>query len=131
MPPLVTPTSQIVGVQAVLNVLFGKYKLVTNETKGLVYGLYGKTPSRRTRRCAKNASRLQVWLSDPFDGRPADILEPELDQAKERVKDIPGADKWDVMTSAIYDITGTQLVKIKRGLEPMPDSMKGKTLEDV
>ena len=43
-PPLVTPTSQIVGVQAVLNVLFGRYKMVTNEVKDLVYGLYGKTP---------------------------------------------------------------------------------------
>jgi pyruvate/oxaloacetate carboxyltransferase len=44
-PPLVTPTSQIVGVQAVLNVLFGRYKMVTNEVKDLVYGLYGKTPT--------------------------------------------------------------------------------------
>ena len=44
-PPLVTPTSQIVGVQAVLNVLFGKYKMVTNETRGVLYGLYGKTPT--------------------------------------------------------------------------------------
>jgi pyruvate/oxaloacetate carboxyltransferase len=44
MPPLVTPTSQIVGVQAVLNVLFGKYKMVTNEVKDLAFGLYGKTP---------------------------------------------------------------------------------------
>jgi len=44
MPPLVTPTSQIVGVQSVLNVLFGRYKMVTNEVKDLAYGLYGKTP---------------------------------------------------------------------------------------
>ena len=58
-------------------------------------------------------------------------LEPELDKARERVKDIPGADKFDVMTSAIYDITGTQFVRIKHGLEPMPAAMKGKTLDDV
>jgi len=45
MPPLVTPTSQIVGVQSVLNVLFGRYKMVTNEVKDLVFGLYGKTPT--------------------------------------------------------------------------------------
>ena len=44
-PPLVTPTSQIVGVQAVMNVLFGKYKMITNQVKDLVYGLYGKTPT--------------------------------------------------------------------------------------
>jgi pyruvate carboxylase subunit B len=131
MPPLVTPTSQIVGVQAVLNVLFGKYKMVTNETKGLVYGLYGKTPIPPDPEVRKKCLKTYKYGSDPFDGRPADILDPEMDQAKERVKDIPGADKWDVMTSAIYDITGTQLVKIKRGLEPMPDAMKPKTLEEV
>ena len=131
MPPLVTPTSQIVGVQAVLNVLFGKYKMVTNETKGLVYGLYGKTPIPPDPEVRKKCLKSYKYGSDEFHGRPADILEPELDQAKERVKDIPGADKWDVMTSAIYDITGTQLVKIKRGMEPMPDSMKPKTLEQV
>ena len=44
-PPLVTPTSQIVGIQAVMNVLFGRYKNVTAETQGLAYGLYGKTPA--------------------------------------------------------------------------------------
>ena len=44
-PPLVTPTSQIVGIQAVMNVLFGRYNKVTAETQGLAYGLYGKTPA--------------------------------------------------------------------------------------
>ncbi len=130
-PPLVTPTSQIVGVQAVLNVLFGKYKLVTNEVKGLAYGLYGKTPTPVDPEVRKKVLKGYARGQEPFEGRPADILEPELDQAKERVKDIPGADKFDVMTAAIYDITGTQFVKIKHGLEPMPESMKPKTLEDV
>ncbi len=130
-PPLVTPTSQIVGVQAVLNVLFGKYKIVTNQVKDLLYGLYGKTPTEPDpevrRKCLKNYPRG----STPYTGRPADILEPELDKARERVKDIPGADEFDVMTAAIYDITGTQFVRIKHGLEPMPEHMKPKTLEDV
>ncbi len=44
-PPLVTPTSQIVGTQAVLNVLFGRYKMISNEIKDYVYGLYGKPPA--------------------------------------------------------------------------------------
>ncbi len=131
MPPLVTPTSQIVGVQAVLNVLFGRYKLVTNETKGLVWGLYGKTPIEPDPEVRKKVLKGYPRGSEPFHGRPADILEPELDQARERVKDIPGADKFDVMTSALYDITGTQFVRIKHGLEPMPPEMKPKTLEDV
>lgn len=124
MPPLVTPTSQIVGVQAVLNVLFGRYKMVTNETKALLYGLYGKTPLEPDQsvrqKCLKNYSRG----SEPFTGRPADILEPEMDQARARVKDIPGADEFDVLTSAIYDTTGTQYVRIKHGLDPMPEAMK-------
>ena len=125
-PPLVTPTSQIVGVQAVLNVLFGKYKLVTNEVKGLAYGLYGKTPTPVDPAMRKNILKGYSRGDEPFDGRPADVLEPELDAAKARVKDIPGADKFDVMTAAIYDITGTQFVKIKHGVEPMPEAMKPK-----
>jgi pyruvate/oxaloacetate carboxyltransferase len=130
-PPLVTPTSQIVGVQAVLNVLFGKYKMVTNQSKDLIYGLYGKTPTEPYAEVRKKALKGYARGTEPFHGRPADILEPEMDHAKERVKDIPGADKFDVMTSAIYDITGTQFVRIKKGLEPMPEAMKAKTLEDV
>ena len=130
-PPLVTPTSQIVGVQSVINVLAGKYKLVTNEVKGLAFGLYGKTPTKIDPALRKKLLKGFKYGDDDFEGRPADILEPEMDQAKERVKDIPGADKFDVMTSAIYDITGTQFVKIKRGQEEMPAAMKGKTLEDV
>ncbi|MFH2128711.1 MAG: pyruvate carboxylase subunit B [Pseudomonadota bacterium] len=130
-PPLVTPISQIVGVQAVLNVLFGKYKLVTNEVKGLAYGLYGKTPTKVYPEVEKKVLKGYARGQEPITCRPADILEPELDHAKSRVKDIPGADKFDVMTAAIYDITGTQFVKIKRGVEPMPATMKGKTLEDV
>jgi pyruvate/oxaloacetate carboxyltransferase len=130
-PPLVTPTSQIVGVQAVLNVLVGKYKLVTNEVKGLAYGLYGKTPTKIDPELRKKLLKGYPRGDAPFDGRPADVLEPEMDAAKARVAEAPGADKFDVMTAAIYDITGTQFVKIKHGLEPMPEAMKGKTLEDI
>ncbi len=130
-PPLVTPTSQIVGVQAVLNVLVGRYKLVTNEVKGLAYGLYGKTPTPIDPELRQKLLKGYPRGDAPFEGRPADVLEPEMDQARERVKEVPGADKFDVMTAAIYDITGTQFVKIKHGLEPMPESMKPKSLEDV
>lgn len=125
-PPLVTPTSQIVGVQAVLNVLFGKYKMVTNETKGLAYGLYGKTPTPVDPELRAKILKGYKYGKDPFDARPADILEPEMDAAKARVKDIPGVDKFDVMTAAIYDQTGTEFVKIKHGVVPMPESMKPK-----
>ncbi|MBU2469695.1 MAG: pyruvate carboxylase subunit B [Proteobacteria bacterium] len=128
-PPLVTPTSQIVGVQAVLNVLFGKYKMVTNETKGLAYGLYGKTPTPIDPELRAKILKGYKYGKDPFDARPADILEPEMDAAKARVKDIPGVDKFDVMTAAIYDQTGTEFVKIKHGVVPMPESMKPKAAQ--
>ena len=65
-PPLVTPTSQIVGVQAVLNVLFGKYKMVTNETKGLAYGLYGKTPLPSTPSSGPRSSRAISTARTPL-----------------------------------------------------------------
>ncbi len=55
-PPLVTPTSQIVGIQAVMNVLFGRYERVTAESQGVAYGLYGKTPAPHgPRRCRKRS----------------------------------------------------------------------------
>ncbi len=130
-PPLVTPTSQIVGVQAVLNVLFGKYKMVTNEVKGLVYGLYGKTPTKPDPEVQKKVLRGFKRGQEPIDVRPADVLEPEMDEAKARVADIPGADDWDTMTTAIYDQTGTQFVRWKRGVEEPPENVKPKTWEDI
>jgi pyruvate carboxylase subunit B len=74
-PPLVTPTSQIVGVQAVLNVLMGRYKVVGNETKALVQGGYGQTPGP----IDPEFKRRILKGEDPIEGRPADRLEPELD----------------------------------------------------
>lgn len=77
-PPLVTPTSQIVGVQAVLNVLMGRYKMVGNEFKNLIRGAYGRTPSPIDPDFQK-----EILKGMPIvDGRPADQLEPELDRLR-------------------------------------------------
>ncbi|MBR1870799.1 MAG: pyruvate carboxylase subunit B [Kiritimatiellae bacterium] len=76
-PPLVTPTSQIVGVQSVLNVLMGRYKMVTDETKRYAAGYYGRTP-------APIAAKLRKKLAGnlkPISCRPADLLEPGLAKA--------------------------------------------------
>lgn len=73
-PPLVTPTSQIVGVQAVFNVLLGRYKVVGNETKALVKGMYGRTPAP----IDPEFSAKILGKDQPIQGRPADSLEPEL-----------------------------------------------------
>jgi len=117
-PPLVTPTSQIVGVQAVLNVLFGKYKIITNETKGILYGLYGQTPTKPDAIVRKKALKKYFRGNKPITCRPADIIEPELHLAKDRIKNIPGVDKFDIMTVALYDITGTQFIKTKHKIKP-------------
>ena len=79
-PPLVTPTSQIVGTQAVFNVIMGeRYKTVTKEFKGLVRGEYGKTPVAIDPEFQKKICGDEK----PITCRPADLLEPELEKLKE------------------------------------------------
>jgi pyruvate/oxaloacetate carboxyltransferase len=77
-PPLVTPTSQIVGVQAVFNVLLGRYKVVGNETKNLIKGGYGQTPAPIDPEFQKQI----LGHEKPIVGRAADSLEPELDKLR-------------------------------------------------
>ncbi len=77
-PPLVTPTSQIVGVQAAMNVLSGeRYSMVPQETKSYVKGLYGKSPAP----IDPKISKLILGDEKPITGRPADLLEPMLPKA--------------------------------------------------
>ena len=83
-PPLVTPSSQIVGTQATLNVLTGeRYKVITNETKNYFRGLYGKSPGTLNSKVRKQS------LEDerPVKGRAADSLEPELEDATQELTD--------------------------------------------
>lgn len=129
-PPLVTPTSQIVGVQAVLNVLFGRYKMVTNEVKDLAYGLYGKTPTPVDPEVRKKVLKGFKRGETPVTGRAADYLEPELDQVREKFGDLV-KDDYDLLICAIYPTTGEQYLKWKYGLEERPASIKPKTLEDI
>ncbi|MFQ8601388.1 MAG: oxaloacetate decarboxylase subunit alpha, partial [Oscillospiraceae bacterium] len=78
-PPLVTPSSQIVGTQAVFNVITGeRYKMVTKEFKGLVRGEYGKTPVPIDPEFRKKI----IGDEAPIECRPADLLEPELDKLR-------------------------------------------------
>jgi pyruvate/oxaloacetate carboxyltransferase len=119
-----------VGVQAVLNVLFGKYKMVTNEVKDLVFGLYGQTPTPVDPEVQKKVLKGYKRGETPVTGRAADYLEPELDQARERVKGL-AKDDYDLLIAAIYPNTGKQFLKWKYGLEEKPASVKPKTLEDI
>jgi len=130
MPPLVTPTSQIVGVQAVLNILFGRYKMVTNEVKDLVYGLYGKTPIPVDPEIQKKILKNYKRGNTPVTGRAADYIEPELEKAREKAGDL-AKDDFDLLILALYPTTGEKFLKWKYGLEERPPEIKPKTLEDI
>jgi len=129
-PPLVTPTSQIVGIQAVQNVLFGRYKMISDQVKDYIYGLYGKPPAPIDSKVQKTALKGYERGEKPITCRAADILEPELDKAKEATKDI-ARDIGDVLIYALYPITGMRFLRWKYGLEEPPPETKAKTLEDI
>ncbi|MEF8823395.1 MAG: pyruvate carboxylase subunit B [Desulfohalobiaceae bacterium] len=132
--PLVTPTSQIVGIQTVNNVLFDtedeRYKMITAQVKDLCYGLYGETPAPIDPEVQKKALQEYPRGSEPCSCRPADILEPELDKAREEVKDL-AKDIDDVLIYTLYPTTGKKFLRWKYGFEDMPEEVKPKTLEDA
>ncbi len=98
-PPLVTPSSQIVGTQAVFNVIGGeRYKMVTKEFKGLVRGEYGKTPAPIDPEFRKKI----IGNDKPIDTRPADALKPELDALREKIKGYAEQDE-DVLSYALFE----------------------------
>ena len=129
-PPLVTPTSQIVGVQAVQNVLAGRYKLISTQVMDYCYGLYGRPPAPIDPEVQKLVLKHYKRGQTPITCRPADMIEPELDKAREAVKDFT-QDIGDVLIAAIYPITGLRFLKWKYGLETPPPEVKPKTLEDI
>ena len=97
-PPLVTPTSQIVGTQAVLNVLTGKrYKIIPGEVRAYVKGLYGEPPGEI------NPAITRKILGDEevITCRPADLLEPKMDKMREEIKDLARSEE-DVISYAMF-----------------------------
>lgn len=132
--PLVTPTSQIVGIQTVNNVLFDKgderYKMITDQVKDLCYGLYGKTAVPINPELQQKALKDYPRGEEPITCRPAEVLEPELDKAKEEIKDL-AKDIDDVLIYALYPVTGKRFLKWKYGLEPVPPEAKPRTMYDV
>jgi pyruvate carboxylase subunit B len=132
--PLVTPTSQIVGIQTVNNVLFDtddeRYKMITAQVKDLCYGLYGETPAPIDPEVQKKALQGYERGEEPIKVRPADVLEPELDKAKALAGDL-AKDIDDQLIVAIYPTTGIRFLKWKYGKEEIPDEVKAKTLEQA
>ena len=97
-PPLVTPTSQIVGSQAVLNVLAGeRYKMVSKESKGLLRGEYGRLPGEVNEDVRKKC----IGDDEVITCRPADLIKPEMDEYREKTKDIAKSEE-DVLSYALF-----------------------------
>lgn len=132
--PLVTPTSQIVGVQTVNNVLFDtpeeRYRQITDQVKDLCYGLYGKTAIPIDPEVQKKALKGYPRGETPITCRPGKVLDPELEKAK---KDVEGLAKDidDVLIYALYPVTGKRFLRWKYGLEEPPEEVKPKTLEQA
>ncbi len=131
--PLVTPTSQIVGIQAVNNVLFDtseeRYKMISAQTKDLFFGLYGHTPVPVDPEIQKKALKGYPRGETPFTGRPAEILEPEMPKNLEDTRGL-AKDIDDVLIYGMYPMTGKRFLNWKYGKEPVPPEVMPKTLED-
>ncbi len=129
-PPLVTPTSQMVGTQAVQNVLFGRYETISTQVRDYVYGLYGKPPAPIDAQLAKMALKDYERGQQSITSRAADLLDDELAKAKHDTKDIAKGME-DVLTYALFPVTGMRFLKWKYGLEEPPAEASPKTLEEV
>ncbi len=115
-PPLVTPTSQIVGTQAVLNVVSGeRYKMITKESKGLLRGEYGQLPAEVNEEVRKKA----IGDAEVITCRPADLLEPELDKYREECKDIAKSEE-DVLSYALFPQVAEKFFAVRDGRAEAP-----------
>jgi oxaloacetate decarboxylase alpha subunit len=109
-PPLVTPTSQIVGTQAVMNVIAGeRYKMVPKETKALVKGEYGKTPAPVNKDIVKKI----IGDEKQITCRPADLIEPELSKIREEMKEYLEQDE-DVLSYALFPQVATKFFEFRK-----------------
>jgi pyruvate carboxylase subunit B len=111
-PPLVTPASQIIGSQAVLNVLFGRYVRVSNQLKDLVLGLYGKTPVPIDKDLAKKILKNYKRGQEPITCRPADDLPSEIEDARKTIGDLARTDE-DLLGWILFPQTMEKYLKTK------------------
>ena len=119
--PLVTPTSQIVGTQAVLNVISGeRYKMVNEGTKGILKGEYGRLPSE------PNPEVVKKIIEDekPITVRPADLIEPELEKYKAEIKEYIEQEE-DVLTYALFPQVALKFFKNRQAQKYGLDSQFG------
>ena len=126
-PPLVTPTSQIVGTQAVFNVISGeRYKMVSAETKDVLRGKYGRLPA------APNPEIVKKVLGDekPITCRPADLIKPELASYREEIKEYIEQDE-DVLSYALFPQVAINYFKYRQANKYKVDSEIGDTVNGI
>lgn len=124
-PPLVTPTSQIVGTQAVFNVIMGeRYKMIPKESKALVKGEYGKTPAPISQAIYDKV----LGEEKPITCRPADLIEPELESIRAKIKDYIEQDE-DVLSYALLPQVAENFFKLRKEGFPKPEPVKETKVE--
>ncbi len=126
-PPLVTPTSQIVGTQAVFNVISGeRYKMVSAETKDVLRGKYGRLPA------APDPEIVKKVLGDekPITCRPADLIKPELASYREEIKEYIEQDE-DVLSYALFPQVAINYFKYRQANKYKVDSEIGDTVNGI
>ncbi len=115
-PPLVTPTSQLVGTQAVFNVILGeRYKIISPaRSKTILRGFYGRTPAPISEELKKKALKGE----EPIDCRPADVLEPELPRAKAGLDPSLVEKEEDYLSYAIFPDTALKFFQWRNNPRP-------------
>ena len=117
-PPLVTPSSQIVGTQAVLNVVSGeRYKMVTKESKKLLSGQFGQT----VKPFNKEVQKKCIGDEEAITCRPADLIKPQLKDLEEEMKQYKQQDE-DVLTYALFPQVATEFFKYREAQQTKIDS---------
>ncbi|EEB74421.1 pyruvate/oxaloacetate carboxyltransferase [Thermococcus sp. AM4] len=109
-PPLVTPTSQIVGTQAVLNVLFGRYKQITQGVKDYIRGLYGRPPAEIN----PELKRLVLGDEEPITERPGSLLKPQLEECRRKLEELGYLHKEeDVLTYCLFPEVALEFFRVR------------------
>ncbi len=114
-PPLVTPSSQIVGTQAVFNVLMGRYKMLTKESRALLHGEYGQT----VKPFDPEVQKLACGGREPITCRPADLLEPELSKIESEMAEYKRQDE-DILSYALFPQVAMDFFKYRDEISPKP-----------
>ena len=125
-PPLVTPTSQIIGTQAVMNVLAGRYKMFSNESKDLLKGKYGRLPGEVN----PDVRKMAIGDEPIMTCRPADLLPPEMDRLREETKGFAKSEE-DVLSYALFPQVATKFFKKRDALYVPEEKVRKIFVQDL